>query len=106
MIAHRHIEHRFVTYIPEQLEPGILYVSMEYATAVHLCCGGCQREIVTPLSPAQWRVTFDGESVSLYPSVGNWNLPCRSHYILSNGQVIEASSWCDEEVDFGLTRDK
>jgi Family of unknown function (DUF6527) len=106
MIRYRHIEHRFVDDIPEQLDPGVFYVSMRYATAVHLCCCGCGREVVTPLSPAQWRLTFDGENVSLHPSVGNWNLPCRSHYVLSSGQVIAASSWSDEEVAFGQARDR
>jgi hypothetical protein len=106
MISRRRIEHRFVDDIPEQLDPSALYVSMRYATAVHLCCCGCGREVVTPLSPAQWRLTFDGESVSLYPSIGSWNLPCRSHYIISSGNVIEAPSWSDEEVAYGQVRDK
>jgi hypothetical protein len=106
MISYRRIEHKFVAEIPEQLEPGVLYVSMQYATAVHLCCCGCQREVVTPLSPAQWRATFDGENISLYPSIGNWNLPCRSHYILRDGNVLEANAWSDEEVASGQARDR
>jgi hypothetical protein len=61
---------------------------------------------VTPLSPAQWRITFNGEAVSLYPSVGNWNLPCRSHYILKDGEVLEANIWTDEQVAYGQARDK
>ena len=58
---------------------------MRYATAVHLCCCGCKREVVTPLSPAQWRLTFDGENVSLHPSIGSGALPSRSHYFLKRG---------------------
>lgn len=106
MIWHKHLEHKFVDEVPEQLGAGFLYVSMRYATVVHLCCCGCEREVVTPLSPAQWRLTFDGECVSLHPSIGSWALPCRSHYIITNGRVIEASSWSDEEVEYGLARDK
>jgi len=34
--------------------------------------------VVTPLSPTGWSLIFDGETVSLYPSIGNWNFPCRS----------------------------
>jgi hypothetical protein len=79
---------------------------MRYATALHLCCCGCASEVVTPLAPAQWKLTFDGENVSLYPSVGSWNLPCRSHYILRNGLAIEAPTWSEEEVEFGQARDK
>ncbi len=106
MIRYKRLEPRFVEDIPEQLQLGFLYISMRYATAVHLCCCGCKREVVTPLSPAQWRLTFDGENVSLHPSIGNWSLPCRSHYFLSNGRVSEASSWSDEEVEHGRARDK
>lgn len=106
MIRHRRLEHMFVDSIPEQLEPGLLYVSICYATVMHLCCCGCGREIVTPLSPAQWQLIYDGESVSLRPSVGNWNIPCRSHYIIRNGQVIEAPRWSEEAVTYGEARDK
>jgi hypothetical protein len=106
MIRYRQLEHQFVDDIPEPLDSGVLYVSIRYATAVHLCCCGCGREVVTPFSPAQWRVTFDGETVSLHPSIGNWNLPCRSHYVIRNGRVVEAGQWSDEEVAFGQARDK
>jgi hypothetical protein len=34
----------------------------------------------SPLSPTDWKLTFDGVSVSLHPSDGNWSFPCRSHY--------------------------
>jgi hypothetical protein len=106
MIRYRQLEHQFVDDIPESLDGGVLYISIRYATALHLCCCGCGREVVTPLSPAQWRVTFDGETVSLHPSIGNWNLPCRSHYVIRNGRVVEAGQWSDEEVAFGQARDK
>ena len=92
MIRYRQLEHRFVDDIPEPFDSGVLYVSIRYATAVHLCCCGCGREVVTPFSPAQWHLTFDGETVSLHPSIGSWNLPCRSHYVIRNGRVIQAPS--------------
>lgn len=83
------LETRFVSHIPDQLEEGVWYVSLDYAVATHLCCCGCRSEIVTPFTPKGWKVTFDGESLSLWPSVGNWKLPCRSHYVIKNNQVIE-----------------
>jgi hypothetical protein len=86
--------------------PGILYVSSHYKTAVHLCCCGCGSETVTPLTPAQWRVVFDGKTVSLHPSIGNWNLPCRSHYIIQKNTVIEAEKWSEKQIAYGQTRDK
>jgi Family of unknown function (DUF6527) len=79
--------HKFVKSVPETLEQGVLYVSVEYATAIHKCCCGCGNEVVTPLSPKDWKLTFDGETVSLYPSIGNWNFGCRSHYWITKNRV-------------------
>ena len=100
------LEHRFMSVIPEELEPGILYVSMEYATAAHSCCCGCGEEIVTPFTPTDWRMQFDGETISLNPSVGSWTLPCRSHYVIKRGKVIEAGPWSDEKIQAERHRDK
>jgi hypothetical protein len=100
------IEHRFVHSIPSTIEPGVLYVSMEFATAIHLCCCGCGREVVTPFSPTDWKLTFDGVSISLWPSIGNWNFPCRSHYIIKANRIIEAAPWSQSMVEAERKRDK
>ena len=100
------LEHRFVPHIPERLEPGVLYVSMEFGTAAHSCCCGCGEEVVTPFTPTDWRMTYDGETVSLRPSVGNWTLPCRSHYVIERGRVLEAGPWSVEQVAAERRRDK
>lgn len=97
----KQLRHRFVDLIPDDPEPGILYVSMEYATAAHRCCCGCGAEVVTPFNPAQWRMSFDGDTVSLHPSVGNWNLRCRSHYFVREGKVIEAPKWTKKQIETG-----
>lgn len=106
MMRIRMLEHRFVRSVPRELEPGVLYVSMEYATAVHSCCCGCGEQVVTPLSPTDWKMTYDGESVSLTPSIGNWQLPCRSHYVIRQGHVVEAESWSTAQVEAEYRRDK
>lgn len=49
--------------------------------------------------------TFNGEAVSLSPSVGNWLQKCRSHYIVRNGKVIEAAPWSNEQISAGLAHD-
>lgn len=71
---------------PTPMEPGILYVSLSYSTAGHICPCGCGREVVTKLSPARYRIIFDGE-VSLKPSVAATGLPCNSHYFITRGEV-------------------
>jgi hypothetical protein len=92
------VSHEFVHAIPDQLEEGVVYVSIPYATAVHRCCCGCGHEVVTPLDPLQWSLIFDGETISLTPSIGNWSFPCRSHYWIRGGKVRKARSFTDAEV--------
>jgi len=100
------LAHEFVEYVPDQLKDGILYVSMAFATVAHKCCCGCGREVVTPLGPTDWKLIFDGQSVSLDPSLGNWNFPCKSHYWIRNGKVRWVGMWTQEEIDAGRTADR
>jgi hypothetical protein len=85
------VGHEFVDVIPDRLRDGVVYVSIGCATALHLCCCGCGLEVVTPLSPADWSVSFDGETISLRPSIGNWRFPCRSHYWIERDRVLWTS---------------
>ena len=93
------LRHEFVRYIPEQLEEGVLYVSIEFATAVHKCFCGCGREVATPLAPTQWKLIFDGKTVSLDPSVGNWAYDCKSHYWIDQNRIIWARRWSEHEIE-------
>ena len=104
-MRHQRLEHRFVEHIPERLDPGILYISMEYATCAHSCCCGCGEEVVAPFTPTDWKMTFDGETVSLRPSIGSWTLKCQSHYVIDRGKVIEAGPWTKEQVAAERHRD-
>lgn len=92
------LRHEFVDHIPERLDDGVLYVSMRFGTAVHRCACGCGEEVVTPLGPVEWRLTYDGRAVSLEPSIGNWSFPCRSHYWIEEGNVRWARSFSETEV--------
>ena len=105
-MRHQTLEHRFVRNVPRELEPGVLYISMEYATAVHSCCCGCGDRVVTPFTPTDWKMTFDGDSVSLHPSIGNWNQKCRSHYVIRRNRVVEAGSWSGKQIEAERHRDK
>src|SRR4051812_23143200 len=100
------VRHQFVEYIPETLEAGTIYVSMRFATAVHRCCCGCGNEVVTPLAPTDWQLSFDGETISLDPSIGNWNFPCQSHYFITRNRVEWARTWTKHEIDAGRARDR
>ena len=85
------------------LESGILYVSMKYAICGHLCACGCGEKVITPLSPKQWKIAYNGEDVTLYPSIGNYAFACQSHYFLTNGNII----WVGErDVEKGKRKKK
>src|SRR5215470_3389983 len=92
------LAHEFVEYIPDDLKERTLYISISYATAVHRCCCGCGREVVTPLSPTGWQLIFDGKTVSLYPSIGSWSLPCQSHYFITKNKVVWAPKWTKKQI--------
>ncbi len=99
------LKYEFVEFVPETLKDGVVYVSITYATAVHKCCCGCGSEVVTPISPADWQLTFDGDSISLYPSIGNWGFHCRSHYWIRRNRVVWAPQWSQEEIKAGRAED-
>lgn len=82
----QHYYAQFVESFPTLMEQGVLYISTKYSTAGHICPCGCGREVVTKLSPARYRVIYDGE-VSLKPSVAATGLPCNSHYFITRGEV-------------------
>jgi len=92
------ISHKFVELIPDQLENGTIYISIKYCTAIHKCCCGCQEEVVTPLSPTDWKLTFDGESISLSPSIGNWGMKCKSHYWIKENRIIWSERWSEAKI--------
>ena len=96
----------FVQYIPQRPAPGVLYISRRYATALHLCCCGCGSEVVTPLNPAKWRLNEDGGAVSLSPSVGNWSLPCQSHYWIVGNRVRWSVTMAPEVIAAVKARDR
>ena len=100
------MDHEFVEFIPEQLEDGKIYVSLEYGTAVHRCASGCGQKVVTPITPTDWSIKYNGETVSLEPSIGNWNFECRSHYWIKNGKIVWSGQWSQEEVDANRARDR
>lgn len=99
------VEHRFVEFVPEQLEPNRLYISMDYGTVVHSCLCGCGQRVITPLTPTDWHLDYDGETVSLSRSIGNWSFPCRSHYWIERSRVHWAGAWPKDRIEANRARD-
>ena len=100
------IKPEFVDFIPERLEAGIIYISERYNTASHKCCCGCDEEVVTPLTPADWSVQIVRNTISLTPSIGNWSFPCKSHYWIRNNKVVWAGTLSQRQIEQVRVQDK
>lgn len=94
-------ELRRVHYMPKEIMPAILYVSEEFGIAIHLCACGCGSKIKTPLGPTEWSVKETKSGPSLWPSVGNWQEKCQSHYWITRGEIIWAKKWSSEQIAAG-----
>lgn len=92
--------------IPEVLSAHTLYVTADQDVAAHLCACGCGREVITPLSPTDWSVSFGRGGATVLPSIGNWAFPCRSHYFIRNGTVDWELGMSDKAIEQGRRRDK
>lgn len=100
------VSHQFVKNIPGMLDDGVVYVSIEYGTVVHKCCCGCGEEVVTPLSPTDWKLVYDGKTISISPSIGNWGFKCGSHYWIIRNSVRWARKWSAEKIRAGRDADR
>jgi hypothetical protein len=87
----------FVDFVPGILEDNTLYISIKYSTCSHLCPCGCSSKVITPLTPLKWSLIYN-KSVSLYPSIGNWHLPCKSHYWIKDNRFVWASELSSDEI--------
>jgi len=87
--------------MPENLEPGVLYVSDEFGTAAHLCACGCGSKIRTPIGPTEWSLRESAVGPTLHPSIGNWQKPCRSHYLIVDGDILWAGAMSSEKIRAG-----
>lgn len=81
------IEPVFVNgYMPDFYEQGKVYISKQFKISKHLCLCGCGQMTIMPLdNGAKWwqLVEENNGKVSFIGSVGNYNFPCKSHYIIT-----------------------
>lgn len=100
------IELQWVKYMPKDLKAGVLYASREYGIAIHLCPCGCGAKVRTPLGPTEWSLKETRRGPTLYPSVGNWQQPCQSHYWIWRGEIQWAGKWTPEQIAAGRRREE
>lgn len=85
--------------MPLTLQEGILYVSLENEVVGHLCPCGCGSKVLIRIGKAGWDYIEDQGKVTIFPSLGNWELPCRSHYWIRKNKIKWAGNWTDEEIE-------
>lgn len=81
------LELAFVQYIPYDLLEGILYISFEFSTAIHLCACGCRMKTVTAFKPMwenRWTYVLANGEITIRPSILN---PCGAHYYITQNKV-------------------
>ena len=78
----------FVETMPDGklMKEGVIYISIKFNVAIHLCLCGCKIQTVTPFNEKHgWELSVMGDKVTLTPSIGNQQFPCKSHYIITKG---------------------
>lgn len=98
--------YEFVRYIPDKIEEGIVYISLEFNTMSHKCACGCGKEVITPISPGGWSFTYDGKTISINPSIGNFSFPCKSHYFINKSNVVWARNYDDKQIEKARNMDE
>jgi hypothetical protein len=100
------LETVFMDEIPETLEDGFLYVSQQCRVALHNCACGCGEEVSTPLVPTEYDLTVNEEGASIWPSVGNHDFACMSHYVIDCGEIVWAGKMSRTAIEAGRRRDR
>lgn len=96
----------FVETMPDTLQDGFIYVSERYRIALHNCCCGCGEEVSTPLGATEYTLSVHGDGVTVFPSVGNHDFACRSHYFISGGDVLWADAMSRAAIERGRAHDR
>ena len=72
--------------IPKELQPGVVYHNSDFELGALLCACGCGHR-VDLLVPDSHQIYSSNGLATVKPSIAVCNAPCRSHYIISAGQV-------------------
>jgi hypothetical protein len=93
------VKYEFVDFIPRKMEEQKIYISIKYNTINHLCACGCGEEVITPISPTDWTLIYNGKTISIEPSIGNWSYKCKSHYWIKNNKIIWAAQFSKKKIN-------
>lgn len=76
-----------VYYMPniKDMKENVIYISDEFKVSGHKCMCGCGSLTIMPLGNNEWNYEIKNNKLTMWPSVGNYQMPCKSHYIIQNG---------------------
>ncbi|MCK1626900.1 hypothetical protein IVA87_27485 [Bradyrhizobium sp. 147] len=86
--------YRAVERLPKQLEQGVLYHSPEFEVAALSCACGCGHRVML-LVPDSHQVSQQNGFATVQPSISVCDAPCKSHYIITSGEVQWLASFSD-----------
>lgn len=71
----------------EEFEGGKIYISRKYHGAAHLCLCGCGLYVFMDINHENynygWDLIENNGKITFSPSIGNFQYPCKSHYIIT-----------------------
>jgi hypothetical protein len=83
--------------LPSALDDNVVYVSEDYEVAALKCACGCGHRVTLLLGDGHTVKEVSG-SADVYPSIGVWDAPCRSHFWLRNGEVDWDEQYSEAEI--------
>jgi len=72
--------------IPKELRPGVVYHNPDFELGALLCACGCGHR-VDLLVPDSHQIHSSNGLATVRPSIAVCDAPCKSHYVISAGQV-------------------
>lgn len=75
---------------PEEMEPGKIYIGLQWGWSGHLCPCGCGKPVNISHQREGRTLLVEANRVTLWPSIGLPNHACRSHYFIVNNKVVWA----------------
>ncbi len=72
--------------IPNELFPGVVYHNADFELGALLCACGCGHR-VDLLVPDSHQIYSSNGLATVRPSIAVCDAPCKSHYVISAGQV-------------------
>jgi hypothetical protein len=95
--------YRAVERLPKQLEQGVLYHSPEFDVAALSCACGCGHRVML-LVPDSHQVSQQNGFATVRPSISVCDAPCKSHYIITSGQVQRLAAFSDAMASSTMRR--